>query len=274
MKTLITRTISAIIAGSIVSVLVFKFGALGLQVLCGTAVLLGVRELARILFHEKKYSFTIKAIFSITTFLIFALAAFTPDYSTLGLTCVLTLFLCLSIVFESSFSSLTELNLFQAKSILGFFYIGLLPAMAFRITQVENGLYWFILLLVVVLLGDTTAYLSGMAWGNKKIIPNISPKKTVVGAMGGLFGSILGAWIFCYLIMPQYSLLSLFFVGLTTGIVAQLGDFFESVLKRVANVKDSGTLMPGHGGVLDRIDGILFGAPIILFWALFIARIF
>jgi phosphatidate cytidylyltransferase len=91
-------------------------------------------------------------------------------------------------------------------------------------------------------------------------MPTVSPKKTREGALGGLVGSLITA-LSIGLVLDQTSLIWWSVIGLCVGIVGQMGDLFESLLKRVAHVKDSGSIMPGHGGVLDRIDGVLFASP-------------
>lgn len=123
-----------------------------------------------------------------------------------------------------------------------------------------RGLAWTVLVVLSTWIGDTAAYLVGSRIGRRKLVPHLSPNKTVEGALGGLIGATavaaiawaglgLGAWW-------QGAI-----VGVILGIVGQLGDLAESFLKRQAGVKDSGTLVPGHGGVLDRIDALLFAFP-------------
>lgn len=237
------------------------------------ASFLGVRELTRILFKSDD-SLLIKLVFAILGVVTFALTVRFPEHSTLGFVCISILFCCISIVYERRFEDLTALSLFQAKSILGFFYVGLLPAMAYRILDIPNGKMWFLTMLLIVFAGDTFAYLTGMMWGNKKILPKISPKKTVVGSIGGLAGSAVAGALSGVYLLPHVPLWGLIIVSILTGIVAQLGDLFESMLKRVANRKDSGSIMPGHGGILDRLDGVLFGTPILLAGALLLENLF
>jgi phosphatidate cytidylyltransferase len=146
--------------------------------------------------------------------------------------------------------------------------------MAYRILEIPHGKVWFLTMLLIVFAGDTFAYLTGMMWGNKKILPKISPKKTIVGSIGGLVGSGVAGALSGLYFLTHVPLWGLILVSLLTGIVAQLGDLFESMLKRVANRKDSGSLMPGHGGVLDRLDGVLFGTPILLAGALLLENLF
>lgn len=273
MNSLTTRIISAVVA-VIALIAVYHFFALdGLRAIVFIAPLFGVRELNRILFQTKDSTF-IRVLFFLFVLGIFFVAARMPEYSTVAFACFSIFYCSASILYEHRFDDLTSLSLFQAKSILGFFYIGLLPAMAYRLLDLTKGEEWFFTMLAVVFAGDTFAYLTGMLWGDKKILPNISPKKTVVGSFGGLGGSLVAAVICQHFWFPEIPFWILAALGVITGAVAQLGDLFESMLKRVANIKDSGTIMPGHGGVLDRLDGVLFGAPIMLFGAIVLERLF
>lgn len=104
-------------------------------------------------------------------------------------------------------------------------------------------------------------------------MPKISPKKSIEGSIGGLAGSMVAA-IVTLSFVPKVPLWSVVILGLLVGVVAQLGDLYESMLKRVADVKDSGKLMPGHGGILDRLDGVLFASPILLLGASILERVF
>lgn len=272
MNSLITRILSAIVAVIIVGLLYHFYDVEGLKYLCYAAPVLGVRELIRILYKPDE-SLRIKFTFAILTLAVYWLTLLYPQNSTLGFAVASILFCCISIIFEKRFEDLTALSLFQAKGILGFFYVGLLPAMATRLLDLEHGKIWFLGMLAVVFAGDTLAYLTGMMWGKKKILPKISPKKTIVGSVGGLGGSVVAGLILGVYFLPHLPLWGLVIVSLATGLVAQLGDLFESMLKRVANVKDSGSIMPGHGGILDRLDGVLFGAPIMLSGALILERL-
>lgn len=113
--------------------------------------------------------------------------------------------------------------------------------------------------LVPLWIGDTAAIFVGKYCGRHKMAPTISPKKTWEGAGGNLLGCIVGAWLVG--LWNNYPLALVIAVGVSTGVLGQVGDLFESYLKRRADLKDSGTLLPGHGGVLDRIDSMLMSAP-------------
>jgi phosphatidate cytidylyltransferase len=155
----------------------------------------------------------------------------------------------------------------SAVTTLGLIYIpaslGLLITLQSSHTIWGEGNRWVFFLLIVVWFGDTGAYYIGRCWGKHLLAPNLSPKKTIEGAWGGLFGSILGALLSKKILLPHASLLHLLLLSGVIGLVSQVGDLSESVLKRAAGIKDSSQILPGQGGMLDRIDGVLFGCPIL-----------
>jgi phosphatidate cytidylyltransferase len=203
-----------------------------------------------------------RSVFFICALLMFLLSAALFEQVGLVFVGISILFSCLSLAWHRQTTDLKLIYEDQAKAVLGFFYVGLLPVYADRLMSLSNGAIWFCVLLAVVFSGDIVAYIFGMLWGNQKIMPNISPKKTITGSVGGLLGSICAALV-AGTFLPHIPTLALVLMGLVIGAVGQFGDFFESLLKRVANIKDSGTLMPGHGGALDRLDGVLFAAPFV-----------
>jgi len=113
---------------------------------------------------------------------------------------------------------------------------------------------------------DTGAYLCGVAFGRHKLIPRISPNKTVEGAVGGLLAAGLCGWLCARGLTPFLTPLAATVVGLIIGVVAQLGDLVESMIKRDAGIKDTAELIPGHGGVLDRFDSLLFTVPVLYYY--------
>ncbi len=121
-------------------------------------------------------------------------------------------------------------------------------------------------------LGDTFAYFGGRLWGRRKLIPSVSPGKTIAGAISSVTGTMLVGALYAWLVFGawlgiDYPLLFGALAGLLVSVVAQIGDLAESLLKREAGVKDSGTLLPGHGGVLDRFDALFFTLPL-MYWYL------
>ena len=131
-----------------------------------------------------------------------------------------------------------------------------------------QGRAWVLVVCAVTWGSDTSAYFVGRALGRRPFFPRISPKKTVEGAIGGIVGGVLSALVVAVLADWQQPLPIAALVALTCAVAAQTGDLVESALKRQAGVKDSGTLIPGHGGVLDRIDGLLFVAGVAYCWHL------
>jgi phosphatidate cytidylyltransferase len=121
---------------------------------------------------------------------------------------------------------------------------------------------WLVFVMTTVWAGDTFAYFAGRALGRRPLHPLVSPKKTVEGAIGGLLGSGAGGVLTVILLDLPMELPPALGLALLAGAVAQAGDLAESLLKRSAGIKDSGALLPGHGGMLDRIDGLLFALPV------------
>jgi phosphatidate cytidylyltransferase len=125
----------------------------------------------------------------------------------------------------------------------------------------------------MVIFSDTGAYYTGRLLGRHKLAPRISPGKTVEGALGGLIAAIGAGPLSRLLFFPEIPIVHALVLGALIGLLGPLGDLSESMLKRGAGVKDSGTLLPGHGGMLDRVDSILFCAPLLYYYSrLFISR--
>lgn len=142
-------------------------------------------------------------------------------------------------------------------------YLVLLPAWVALVSlHSERGPYWVMFLLVVIWVADSGAYFVGRAWGRNKLAPGVSPGKSVEGVYGGIAASMIPAlgfgWLFGY---RGYELLALLGLVAVCAAFSVVGDLFESLLKRQAGMKDSSRLIPGHGGVLDRIDSITSAAP-------------
>ncbi len=122
--------------------------------------------------------------------------------------------------------------------------------------------------MLIVMTNDSAAYYTGSAFGKHRLYPLVSPKKSVEGAIGGLIGSLGGTLLAKFTFFPQLTFSDAVVTALVIGMVGQAGDLFESLLKRSFGVKDSGTIIPGHGGVLDRLDSILFAAPITYYYVI------
>jgi phosphatidate cytidylyltransferase len=121
-------------------------------------------------------------------------------------------------------------------------------------------------LLAIVMVGDSAAYYTGSTLGRHKLAPRVSPGKTIEGSVGGLVGSVAAAIASRYVFFEELPLADAVVLGLVVGIVGQLGDLVESLLKRGSNVKDAASILPGHGGFLDRLDSILLNAPLVYYY--------
>ena len=130
----------------------------------------------------------------------------------------------------------------------------------------EDGEDLLMLLFLCVILADIAAYYVGKNFGRRHMAPMLSPKKTWAGAIAGLTGSVLGALVIHIWIYQRLPLLHALVLGLVLGLAAILGDLAESMVKRSAGVKDSSGLLPGHGGLLDRTDSLLFAGPILFYY--------
>lgn len=157
----------------------------------------------------------------------------------------------------------------SALTITGFIYIVCFFSLLTLIRDnVRGGSYLIWLVFIIAWSCDTAAYYSGRFFGNKKLCPLVSPKKTVEGSIGGIIGSSIGIMIWAIIsknVIP-INWLSLILLGIIGGIVSQIGDLSASLIKRYVGIKDYGHIMPGHGGLLDRFDSILFTIPIVYYY--------
>ena len=150
----------------------------------------------------------------------------------------------------------------QCLSAIGLLYVGMGSALTAQLLYFPHGPDWFLTCLGVVFLGDSFAFFSGYLLGKRKLHAIVSPKKTWAGAMGGILGSLFAGYLFTRGFGLNIGLGLILVISFCTGIAGQFGDLFESLMKRAVGVKDSGSIMPGHGGILDRIDGVLFSGPV------------
>jgi phosphatidate cytidylyltransferase len=155
---------------------------------------------------------------------------------------------------------------------LAFLYIPFLLMHLVLLRQTPFGVKWLFLIMLIVMTNDSAAYYTGCSFGKHRLYLLVSPKKSIEGAVGGLVGSLFGALLAKFIFFPQLTFGDAVLTAIVIGVVGQTGDLFESLLKRSFGVKDSGTLIPGHGGLLDRMDSILFAAPITYYYVLFFFR--
>jgi phosphatidate cytidylyltransferase len=156
------------------------------------------------------------------------------------------------------------------KQVQGIVYIPLLLSFLVSIRRDPDGMTWIFLLLAIIFAGDISAYYVGSNLGRHKLNPAISPGKTIEGAVGGLGGNLLVGSIGKFFFLPMLSWGPAVLFFLAVGIAGQVGDLFESEFKRSSKIKDSGGILPGHGGFLDRIDALLFASPVAYLFKIYI----
>lgn len=175
--------------------------------------------------------------------------------------CVLLVYFC--VIFIVAISS--KYTVTTDKLCGAFFFATFVPyflSSFIRLGALEGGKYFLLLPLIAAFLSDAFALFAGMLFGKHKLAPTLSPKKTVEGAIGGLFGAVVGMMIYGAIMQYVYHLgvnyLLLAVYGLLGSAIAQLGDLSFSYIKRQSKIKDFGNIFPGHGGVLDRFDSVIF----------------
>ncbi len=175
--------------------------------------------------------------------------------------------LLFSLLFLFRLPEITEVHNRLGWIILGLVYLPFLLGHLIPLRMLPQGQEWIFMTLIVVMSCDSFAYFIGRSLGKNKLYPAVSPNKSIEGALGGIFGSILAVLIVKYTFLPIIGVFGAVLIGLVLGVMGQLGDLFESLLKRACQVKDSGTMIPGHGGILDRLDSLLFAFPIVYYIA-------
>ena len=136
-------------------------------------------------------------------------------------------------------------------------------------TAEPGGWRWVILCIVIAMSGDVGGYFGGRWFGRHKLMPSVSPGKTIEGSTAAVISNVLGGLGSKLVFFPTLGWVEAFGLGLAVGCLAQVGDLCESMLKRAFGAKDSGWIIPGHGGVLDRIDSLVFPAPLVYYYARF-----
>jgi len=180
----------------------------------------------------------------------------------------------------ASFLALTCYILYRYKDIgesynlfcrlaFGELYVGVLGAHLVLLRFLPEGASWLIIASAITACSDSGAYFIGRALGKRKLCPNISPNKTVEGAVGGIFFGLMGAALFAVLLLPVFSWFFLIGAAIFLTAVGIVGDLTESMIKRGNATKDSGSCLAGHGGILDRVDSLLFVCPVLYYLLLF-----
>lgn len=153
-----------------------------------------------------------------------------------------------------------------STTIVGILYISWLLSHLVLLRGLEEGKWLLFYLLLVTWMGDTAAFYVGSSIGKHKLAPRVSPKKTLEGAIGGLGGSVLASLVAKGWLLPFLSYKHAWILGVVVAVFGQLSDLGESLFKRDAGLKDSGHIIPGHGGILDRLDSLLFSTPVFYYY--------
>ena len=187
----------------------------------------------------------------------------------LALAGITGLFLTFALLFLFRIRDITTAARDIAYAVLGFIYIPFLLMHLVMLHRTTYGWQWLLVIMLIVMTNDSAAYYTGSAFGKHRLYPLVSPKKSIEGALGGLVGSIVGTLLAKFTFFPQLPLADALITAVVIGILGQTGDLFESLLKRSFGVKDSGSIIPGHGGVLDRLDSIIFAAPAMYYYVIY-----
>ncbi len=177
------------------------------------------------------------------------------------------LYLVLALLFLFRLPPIEETHHRLGWLVSGTVYLPLLIGHLVPLHQLAYGKQWIFLLLIAVMACDSMAYFIGRKFGKRKLYPAVSPNKSIEGAYGGILGAVLGVLFAKLFFLQAIGWFGVLGIGVALGVFGQLGDLFESLLKRACRVKDSGTMIPGHGGLLDRLDSLLFVFPLVYYIA-------
>ncbi len=253
-----TRIISGFILFPIVFLTIFLGGTI-LKFALLFASLVALFELFKAIYGEHQNINYISFAFTLVFYLVFLNTNLPIDF--LVIIYCMILFCYLVLKYPSINFHDVSIALFAVL------YIPVLFSYVYRIREMENGIFYVWLVLISAFATDTFAYFTGVFLGKNKLIPHLSPNKTIEGSVGGIVGTILTSIIFALVYNAcfdtSFNVLYVALVGFVCSIFAQFGDLTASSIKRVTEVKDFGDLIPGHGGILDRFDSILFTAPVL-----------
>lgn len=251
------------------AVALFLFGSAELICLAvGIMILGGLYEFFNAVGYtvDKKILVAISYIFSVSAILCMFFVKSWSNPAIIGIIAVYIIALLVYMVLNHGKVSFDNV----AVAILGTCYVTLFPINIYmlRLDDAYGKLYIW-LPFIIAWLTDTLAYFAGCFFGKHKLIPSVSPKKTIEGSIGGIFGAVLIMGVYMYAAQMFFDKTPNYLVGILCAVVlsvlAQFGDLVASCIKREHNIKDFGSLVPGHGGILDRFDSVIFIAPVV-YW--------
>ncbi|MDY6917757.1 MAG: CDP-archaeol synthase [Chloroflexota bacterium] len=245
-------------------IVIIWFGGPAYSLTVAVAAALGLLEF----FHMKGFSWRHPlTLFGLLWVLLLILAAhFATTYSLL----VLSAAVVFSLVWVVSRSSVEQASHDWAWTLAGIIYVGWMLSYFIPLRALEGGRDWVFVALFATFAVDTSAFFIGRAWGRHPLAPRVSPGKTWEGTIGGFLAAIAACLILAA-VLPSVAVgWKVAVLGVLIGVFAQLGDLAESMLKRSAGVKDASRLMPGHGGLLDRLDSIIFSVVVVYYYVLWV----
>ncbi|HKJ98194.1 MAG TPA: phosphatidate cytidylyltransferase [Desulfotignum sp.] len=258
------RWITTIILAPLILWILIKGTPILLAALVFTVAACAIREYLRIIFSREHgpVSLAIKTISYITCFFLVA-GAGTGSWQFMFLVLALN-FILLSVFVLFRFASQTHVFDIIARQVLGIVYIPLSLSFLLFLRNAPDGIFWVLWLLVVCFINDTGAFYTGSYLGKNKLSPHISPNKTIEGSLGGIAAAMTAGVVGVVIFFGRVDLaLVMLPCAFLIAVAGQIGDLFESALKRASDIKDSGRILPGHGGMLDRIDGLLLAIPVL-----------
>lgn len=258
MKNLITRALTGLVYVALIVVGVLASDTTML-LLCYLLAALAVREFVRITGHATPVSMVVDIVGALL--LVSTPMADSSAELMLGTFVIYLIVRLVMMVYAPRRDALSSI----AYSFMAILYIALPLAMLYAMRSAMPGGQWLVLgMFIMIWLNDTGAYLVGSSIGKHRLLERVSPKKSIEGFVGGVIFAVCAAPLFYYCFPGQFGtfpLLTLCMMGLCVGIFGTLGDLVESRIKRTVGVKDSGNILPGHGGILDRIDSLLLVTP-------------
>jgi len=260
-----TRILTSIVLLPLVIACIF-FGGIFLKIMMLFVVLVGMFEFFHAFSKELKPIHYIGFVFAV--YYIFYCTEIINQNNYLNI--FLSLFMLVLLIYSVLFHNTNKIN-DTIITFFGFFYVCYLFGHVILIRSLDSGLYMAWLVLFTAWASDTGAYFVGKFLGTHKLIPTLSPNKTIEGAIGGIITAIAACSVFGIILIKffDFSSFIIFYIypiiGAVGSVLAQLGDLAASAIKRHTNIKDFGKIIPGHGGILDRFDSVLFTAPAIYY---------
>ncbi|MGE5583004.1 MAG: phosphatidate cytidylyltransferase [Bacillota bacterium] len=269
--------------GAILLLAIIMAGGLWFTLAIGALVTLGVLEYCQLLKRQNLRPQTAIMLFmSLFILVLIYITAYNSGAAQRGSLQICEQFLILTVITVFLITFISELfrgdpeqGLANAAvNLFGTVYIGIMFAyiLMLRFIPGKDGLFYVLFTFLVTWSNDTAAYFVGVNFGKHKLSPRISPNKSVEGSIGGFLGGILVAVLLGIYFQKPFSLMLI--LGILVVVAGQIGDLIESIIKRNAGVKDSGSFLPGHGGLLDRFDSLLLSAPVVYYMIIYISPVY